>query len=116
MALPAFLIFGSRTLPRPRQPAQLGPSIARGTDAWAMETIVALGQPAPAPYSDLNVHRDGRQALQALLGTIDGAESSIDLCTFIIGRDPLGTAVIDALAGRPRKGYGSGCCWTAWAA
>ena len=48
VALPAFLTFGSRKLARPRAPTQLELSKARSTEAWAIETIVALGQPAPA--------------------------------------------------------------------
>jgi cardiolipin synthase len=104
VALPIFLTFGSRKLARPRPGAQVDLSRARSTQAWAIETIVALGQPAPALYSDLSVHRDGLQALEALLGTIDAATSSIDLCTFIIGRDDLGEAVIERLCRRAMQG------------
>lgn len=104
LALPVFLIFGSRKLARPRPPAQIDLSRARSTQAWAIETIVALGQPAPALYGDLHVHLDGLQARDALLETIDAAESSIDLCTFIIGRDDLGEAVIEGLCRRAAQG------------
>jgi len=104
VALPAFLTFGSRKLARPRPPAQIDLSRARSTEAWAIETIVALGQPAPALYSDLNVHLDGLEACAALLEAIDAAESSIDLCTFIIGRDSLGEAVVDRLCRKAVQG------------
>ena len=104
VALPAFLTFGSRKLARPRAPTQLELSKARSTEAWAIETIVALGQPAPAIYSDLNVHLDGLQARDALLDVIDAAESSIDLCTFIMGRDKLADTVIEALCKKAEQG------------
>jgi cardiolipin synthase A/B len=104
LALPAFLTFGSRKLARPRPEARLDLARARSTEAWAIETIVALGQPAPALYSDLNLHADGLQARDALLHTIDAAQSSIDLCTFIIGRDSLGEAVVDGLCRKAGQG------------
>lgn len=104
VALPAFLTFGSRKLPRP--PALAAPSApaAESPLPWAIQTVLALGQPEPAAYRDLQVHADGRAALDALWQTIAGAERSIDVCTFIVGRDALGDAVIARLAARARAG------------
>jgi len=104
VALPVFLMFGSRKLARPRPTVPPDLSRARSTDAWAIETIVALGQPAPAAYQDLSVHRDGRAARDALFESIDAALVSIDLCTFILGRDSLGDAVVERLCRRARAG------------
>jgi cardiolipin synthase len=104
LALPAFLMFGSRKLARPRSNTLPDLSRVRSTDAWAIETVVALGQPAPEAYHDLNVHRDGQKASEALLDTIDAAQSSIDLCTFILGRDRLGQAVVEHLLQKARRG------------
>ena len=104
LALPAFLTFGSRKLKRPRSAIPPDPSVARGGDSWAVETIVALGQPLPAAYSELNLHEDGRAAQRALLDTIAAARSSIDLCTFILGHDSLGDAVLDRLCDKARSG------------
>ncbi len=104
LALPAFLLFGTRKLSRPSTstlPVLPGP---RSADGWAIDTIVALGQPAPVGYDDLNVHEDGQQAGAALLATIDAAQTSIDLCTFLIGRDRLGEAVLDRLCQKARAG------------
>ncbi len=106
-ALPAFLSFGSRKLKRPRLaavPAVPTPPASRGGDDWAVETIMALGQPAPASYRDLQVHRDGDAAQQALLDTLAGAQVSIDLCTFILGRDELGNSVLERLCDKARSG------------
>jgi cardiolipin synthase A/B len=104
LALPAFLTFGSRKLARPRdRPLSAGvPPDAEGP--WAIQTALALGQPAPAGYTDLHLHADGRDALAALWQTIDGAQHSIDLCTFIIGRDSVGHMLIEKLVAKARAG------------
>lgn len=104
VALPAFLTFGSRKLVRPRPAAAFDPARRPGMPGWAVETIVALGQPAPAPYTDLHVHPDGRHARDALFELIDTATATLDLCTFIIGRDELGEAVMARLAARAEQG------------
>lgn len=103
VALPAFLTFGSRKQPRtdneePKKPA---------TDAdapWAVQTALALGQPGPTEYDDLRIHADGRDALLALRRTIESARHSIDLCTFILGRDAIGEDVVQRLAAKARAG------------
>jgi cardiolipin synthase A/B len=102
LALPVFLAFGSRKQARPRSATV---STALDTSgSWAVQTILALGQPAPTAYTDLKIHEDGHAALDALWGAIDGAEHSIDLCTFILGSDSLGTAVIDRLCRKACSG------------
>ena len=103
LALPAFLAFGSRKLERPHRTTTASPATP-STDSWAIETIVALGQPAPAAYLDLNVHKNGLDAREALLNTIDAAQHSIDLCTFMLGRDKLGDSVVDRLCDRACSG------------
>lgn len=71
---------------------------------WAVQTALALGQPAPAAYDTLHIHADGHAALAALCDTIDAARHSIDLCTFIIGRDAVGESVVARLAAKARAG------------
>jgi cardiolipin synthase len=104
LALPAFLTFGSRKQHRPVSATHPVPAVLRPTDDWATETIVALGQPAPSAYRDLRLHRHGREARDALFDTIAGAHVSIDLCTFILGRDRLGEEVVEALCRKARVG------------
>ena len=124
LALPAFLTFGSRKLKRPRsavspkaapeatqekapetapEPAP-DPKPTRGSDTWAIETLLALGQPPPAAYRELNIHADGAAAQHALLDMLDAAQTSIDLCTFILGHDRVGDAVLDRLCDKARNG------------
>ena len=107
-ALPAFLTFGSRKQARPRgQPLRLAPPAPSDPEderAWAVQTALAMGQSAPAEFDDLHVHADGQAALQAVWQLIDGAQHSIDLCTFIIGRDAVGQALIERLCAKARAG------------
>ncbi len=105
-ALPLYLLFGTRKLARrPRQGAT-GRTLAPGADdgAWPADTAAALGQPAPAHYRDLCIHADGAQSLQALLELIDGARHSLDVCSFMLGRDAAGAAVVSHLGAKARSG------------
>ena len=104
VALPVFLIFGSRKLSRPVPGRQPRLDATRRVRGWAEETIAALGQPAPVACHDLTVHRDGKEAQQSLFATLASAKHSIALCTFILGRDPLGDSVIDCLCEKAREG------------
>jgi cardiolipin synthase A/B len=102
VALPAFLTFGSRKLARPR--AAAAPAEVAAQASWAARTAVALEQPAPAPYHALQLHADGREALASLWQVIDGAAHSIDICTFIVGDESLGAAVVERLCAKARAG------------
>ena len=104
VALPAFLMFGSRKQARPRPHAALDPLALENEGSWAVQTAIALGQAEPSTYHTLHVHADGKDALDALWRTIGGAEHTIDLCTFILGRDAVGKAVIDRLCAKARAG------------
>ena len=104
LALPAFLTFGSRKQSRPRNRPLLAKPATDAEGPWAIQTALALGQPAPAAYDDLRIHADGHEALEALWRTIAGARHSIELCTFIIGRDAIGHALVDRLVDKARAG------------
>ncbi len=104
LALPAFLMFGSRKQARPRNRPLLALPATDAEGPWAIQTALALGQPQPAPYDDLRIHADGAAALAALWQTLDGAQHTIDLCTFIIGRDAVGHALVDRLIKKTRAG------------
>lgn len=104
LALPAFLTFGSRKQARPRNRPLLALPATDAEGPWAVQTALALGQPQPAPYEDLRIHADGTAALGALWQTIDSAQHTIDVCTFIIGRDAVGHALLDRLIAKARAG------------
>jgi cardiolipin synthase len=104
VALPAFLLLGSRKLARPSSLTPSAPRPLASGDSWAADTIVSLGQPAPVAYADLQLHSDGSRAHDALMRTIEGAQSTLDLCTFILGRDGPGQRVVDRLAAKAEQG------------
>ncbi|HRH89727.1 MAG TPA: phospholipase D-like domain-containing protein [Rubrivivax sp.] len=104
VALPIYLAFGSRKLARPRSARSLNVAPLPAGGSWVLQTLHALGQPAPAAYRDLRIHADGGEALRALWRNLDAAQQSIDLCTFILGRDALGRQVIDKLCAKARAG------------
>jgi cardiolipin synthase len=105
-ALPLYLLFGTRKLTRTGR-SSTAASAARPNDddsTWPTEVVAALGQPRSATYRALCVHADGSESLRALLEVIDGAQHTLDLCTFILGRDVVGAAVGVHLAARARAG------------
>ena len=104
LALPAFLTFGSRKLARPRGSVAAASPVPTTARSWPARTAVALGQPEPAPYHSLHLHAGGSDALAALWQVIDGAVHSIDVCTFILGNDALGSRVVERLAAKARAG------------
>jgi len=103
-AVPMFLVFGSRKQARPRSARDhhVAPQVQDGS--WVLQTLHALGQPQPADYRDLQVHADGSQALRSLWQHLETAQESIDICTFILGRGPIGQRVIGLLADKARAG------------
>jgi cardiolipin synthase A/B len=120
LALPAFLTFGSRKLERSRVTANPAPTARHQSDDWAINTVMALGGPAPAAYRDLNVHHDGQEACDALFDMIESARRSIDLCTYILGRDSFGDALVSRLCRKASEGVrvrllldGLGSIWAA---
>lgn len=103
-ALPLYLVFGTRKRVRPgrvRAPARVAEATERD---WPAAMAAALGMPGPANYRSLVIHADGTHALHALLDVIDGAEHTLDVCTFVFGRDEVGRAVAAHLAARSRAG------------
>jgi len=105
-ALPLYLLFGTRKLARTGVSRAGAPTMPRGADAsaWPAEVAAELGQPCPAAYRALCVHADGSVSLRALLELIDGAQHTLDVCSFMLGRDAVGQSVISHLAARARAG------------
>ncbi|MFT3848875.1 MAG: phospholipase D-like domain-containing protein [Propionivibrio sp.] len=109
ITLPLYLAFGSRKIvaaklaaARHRVAASTGQTHA--TAARVQQLGVAMGVPDPVAYEELTVHADGTQALNALRATIDGAEKTIEVSTFLVGRDVLGDEIAERLKQRAREG------------
>lgn len=106
LGLPLYLLFGTRKLVRTRSyPPFTSPNPDIATDdAWPRQLAAAMGQPPVESYQNLHIHADGAQALQALWGLIDSAERELILCSFILGRDAMGDALVARLIGKARAG------------
>ena len=106
VGLPLYLMFGSRkrlharSLSVNRAP---GPELHPAA-AWPRQLAAAMGQPPVASYRLLRVHADGAEALRALHEVIDSAECELVLCTFILGRDAVGRALVARLVAKARGG------------
>jgi len=109
LTLPLYLLFGSRKVVAPRL-CQRKPgggiisSVANSTAGRSQLLCSAMGLPEPASYRDLSIHDDGAQALAALWRVIDSAESTLEISTFLVGRDALGEAMAERLKARARAG------------
>ncbi len=109
LALPLYLAFGSRKVVIPStlvesRPLVVSAAVSYPTMARSLQLGTAMALPAPVSYDALAIHDDGAQALQALRRIIAGAESSLEVSTFLIGRDVLGDEVLRLLGERARAG------------
>src|SRR5512147_2878531 len=80
--LPLFLLFGIR---------KLKPASAR--------RVANPSEPAMTRF-----HANGAEARIALWEVIDSATATLDVCTFLVGDDDLGRAVVKRLLQRAREG------------
>jgi cardiolipin synthase len=109
IALPLFLVFGNRkTVREPRRGAlrrHEADAAHRATPAGRFQALaVALGLPPPVASEDLHVHADGDEALQRLEAVITSAQRTLDVSTFLVGRDIVGERVAQLLAARAAQG------------
>ncbi len=109
LALPLYLAFGNRKVVVSRtyrsgvEPS-VSAAVAYPTMARSLQLGVAMGVPEPVSYDDLTIHQDGRQALQALRRIIKEASHTLEVSTFLLGRDVLGDEIAACLAERARAG------------
>ena len=102
LVLPMYLLFGQRKV-RVHSRRTARTSGAAPSVHWAAELVQSFGLPAPSACH-IRLHADGEQARDALWALIDGAEHRLDICTFIIGDDPLGRETVARLVARARAG------------
>lgn len=109
VTLPLYLMFGTRKVVnyRPtvkRHAYSAGDSDSDAPAARTRQLAAAMNLPAAAPYHQLNIHEDGTQALEVLRKMMDGATRTLDLSTFVFGRDRLGDEIARHLMERARDG------------
>ena len=100
LVLPMYLMFGRRKV-RPAQRPRPRRTVAAAH--WASDLIESFNL-APPSLCDIRLHADGTAARTALWDTIASARHRLDVCTFIIGKDALGSEVVARLAQRAREG------------
>ncbi len=97
VALPAYLLFGTRKVAHapaaPRPPA----AVPAGEGTWWQALSLGLDLPPPRRCATIAIEPDGARALQSLLALLDGAERCIDLQVFIFRDDEVGRQVAAAL-------------------
>lgn len=110
LGAPLYLMFGTRKMRRTmvrKQPLFVArPRTGRDADdTYGIDaTLRTAGQPPLRTGHRVEIAVDGQDAWRRLLAAIDGATSSIWLCTFILKADEVGQAVVDALARRAADG------------
>jgi len=109
VALPLYLLIGSRKVVAYGQPlkAKTIPRAAHDSAPAATpsgQLAAAMGLPELATYEQLVIHQDGGQALQALLETMGRATRTLDLCSFLLGRDVVGDEIALLLMRRAQAG------------
>src|SRR5258706_12524438 len=86
LALPTYLLFGRRKLPRKvLRWSGIGSHCAH----WAEDLIASFG-PAPCAPSSIRLHQDGSESAAALFATMSSAIDRLDICTYILGSDAFG--------------------------
>lgn len=106
LGLPLYLLFGTRKLMHSggRGLDRKAGAELSSAEAWPQQLAASMGQPPVATYRNLRIHADGEQAGECLWELIDSAERELVLCTFILGRDPIGKALLERLIGKARAG------------
>ncbi|MCD2511288.1 phospholipase D-like domain-containing protein [Comamonas endophytica] len=108
VALPLFMLIGSRKFLRPMQrQAPLLPAPSPWSDAdaqagaappqWVARLLRALDLPEAMRNSHVQFQSGGDEALAALLATIDSAREQLALCTYVLAADATGEQVAQAL-------------------
>lgn len=109
VALPIYLLVGNRKLTRPQPAHRSLPIPLELPDAdqhvARLRTLArSLTLPEPSSFDFFELHRDGSHALASLLSVIENAKVSLDICTFLLGNDVLGRAVVAQLAASAKRG------------
>lgn len=97
-AVPLFLLFGTRKFARPsRRRRDAVPEVPDIGPAWATQLLASMELEPAMRNHRVELHEDGAQALRGLLHTIETAERSLDICTFVFAHDEIGGRVSRAL-------------------
>jgi cardiolipin synthase len=100
IALPTYLLFGRRKLPRKLLQRS---GIRSHGKHWAEALIESFGL-APSAPSSIRLHQDGGESASALFATMSSAIDRLDICTYILGDDAFGREAMQRMIERARSG------------
>ncbi len=86
LALPMYLMFGRRKLPRKK----VSPGIVRRRGRHWAEDLIESFDLGPASDAAVRLHHDGGESAASLFETMQRARFRLDVCTYILGNDPFG--------------------------
>ena len=108
LIIPLYLAFGSRKVVAARLAATRRPltqvSPSHATAVRSQQLCSAMGLADMVPYEKLSIHENGGEALQALHAIIDSARQTLEVSTYLFGRDVLGDEVAKRLKEKARSG------------
>jgi cardiolipin synthase len=109
MGVPLYLMFGGRKIRRMAEKKEpvYGPpwSIPTGAIGGAIERILqSHGVPPACAGNRVTVVPNGEETYRQLVRILDGAERSIHITTYILGRDAVGEAIVERLAQKAKQG------------
>jgi cardiolipin synthase len=99
-ALPMYLLFGRRKLPRRVVPCLAPPT---APTHWAEQLLESFGLPGSAP-ARVRMHQNGEEARAALFDVMGRASRRLDICTYILGDDAFGEEVTARLIACVQRG------------
>ena len=109
LGIPAYLVFGGRKLSAalmlkpPLGSAQPAAALPAG-QAGADQLLQSYGLPRAQYGNRISLCADGVDIYNRFIETIDGADRRIHMASFILHPDPVGLAIVEALARRARTG------------
>lgn len=109
LAVPLFLLFGTRKFSRPTNVDRLARHLGSGRSLqsadlaspapeWVASLLRALDADAPSRNRSVAFHRDGAESLTALLALCDQSQRRLDVATYVLGDDEVGLVVVERLA------------------
>lgn len=109
VTFPLYLFFGRRKIDTPfgienRKNITSPKKPNHSTGVPDEKLAMALGLGKAVNIQKLTIHQNGPQALQALEDCIAGAKQTLDICTFIFGRDVNGYQISRLLMERAKQG------------
>lgn len=100
VVLPMYLFFGRRKLPRKIVPRFAARPHSRH---WAEDLIESFGL-QPSSLAEVRFHRDGRESHASLVCLLNAATQRVDICTYLVGKDPIGREMTDCLIACVQRG------------